>query len=315
MITNFLTVAQQVAILFILIGVGFVCGKVKIINDSVSKGLSDICLYFTTPAVIIASFFRPFDSKMLFKLLIAFAVSTVFHIITLSVAYIFAHDKNIGSDSVKKFAVIFSNAGFMSLPLQMAILGEDGTFFGSSYVVVFNIIVWTYGLILMGGKGTKITTAKLIFNPGVISITVGIILFIFNLAKYIPAPIETAVNHICNLNTPIPMMIIGYHLSKSKIISAITDSRIWVSIISRLVISPLICIALLYALKFTPLAVNSTIAVSLVIAASAPCAALTTIFSEKHNCDTALSVKLVSVSTLFSIITMPLFVAIAQQIL
>lgn len=314
MITNFLTVAEQVLVLFLLIFLGFICGKSKIINDKVSDGLSSLVMYFSTPAVIITSFFRPFDSAQLLKLLTAFAVAIVFHIIAIAVSYIFVKTKEIPSRTVARFAVVFSNAGYMSLPLQLAILGEDGVFFGSAYVVIFNIVAWTFGIALMGGK-EEITPKKLFFNPGVISIVIGLILFVLNIAKFIPAPIQSAFTHIANLNTPVPMIIIGYYLSKSKIISAIADKRIWFPIILRLILAPALSFLLLYVLKFTPLAIENNIAVSCIVASSAPCAALTTVFSAKFNKDTALSVKLVSVSTLLSIITMPLFVALAQQIL
>lgn len=312
---NLSAVAVQVMVLFLLIAVGFICGKTKLINDSVSKGLSDLVLYFATPAVIINSFLRPFEQSMFIKLLIAFGVSIVFHIIAGLVAYIIIKHKEPDTKIVTRFAVIFSNAGYMALPLQMAILGDIGVFYGSAYVVIFNIVLWTFGLALMGGKDTKITATKLIFNPGVIAITIGLIIFLFGIGTTLPSPIRSAIGHIGNLNTPVPMIIIGYYLSKSKFISAITDSRIFLPIISRLVLSPALSLALLYILKQTPLAIENTIAVSCVVAASAPCAAVTTVFSAKYNRDTSISVKLVSVSTLFSIITMPLFVALAQQIL
>lgn len=315
LIRNFYAVASQVLVLFLLIAVGFVCGKSRLVNDNVSKGISDLVLYFATPAVIINSFFRPFDKSMLIKLMIAFAVSIVFHLVSGIIAYIFIKNKNIDSRLVGRFSTIFSNAGYMALPLQMAILGDIGVFFGSAYVVIFNIALWTFGLALMGGKETKITAKKLILNPGVIAIAVGLILFLSNAAKFIPSPIQSAVVHIGNLNTPLPMIIIGYYLSKSKIISAITDKNIWLPIILRLVASPAICLLLLTLLQMTPLKIENTIAVSCIVAVSAPCAAATTVFSEKFNRDTALSVKLVSVSTLLSIITMPLFVALAQKIL
>lgn len=315
MITNFLAVASQVLVLFILIAIGFICGKTRLINDEISKGLSDLVLYFATPAVIINSFLRPFEKAMFNKLMIAFAISVVFHIIAGIVAYIFIKSKIHDTRTVARFGIIFSNAGYMALPLQMAILGTDGVFLGSAYVVIFNILLWTYGLVLMGGKETKITAAKLIFNPGVIAITVGLLLFLCGIGNALPAPISSAVGHVSNLNTPVPMIIIGYYLSKAKITSAVTDKRIWLPIASRLVISPLICLAALYLLQQTPLAVENTIAVSCIVAASAPCAAVTTVFSAKFNLDTALSVKLVSLSTLLSIFTMPLFVALAQQIL
>lgn len=315
LLNNFGAVAAQVFVLFLLIAIGFICGKTKLINDSISKGLSELVLYFATPAVIINSFLRPFDKAMFLKLMIAFTVSIVFHVVAGLIAYIFEKNKESDSRIVARFGVIFSNAGYMALPLQMAILGDIGVFYGSAYVVIFNIALWTFGLSLMGGKNAKITASKLIFNPGVIAITLGLIIFLCGIGTKLPSPISSAIGHIGNLNTPVPMIIIGYYLSKSKIITAITDSKIWLPIILRLVLSPAVCLMLLYVLQQTPLAIENTIAVSCIVAASAPCAAVTTVFSAKFNRDTALSVKLVSMSTLLSILTMPLFVALAQQIL
>lgn len=315
MLNNFLAVASQVLVLFILIAIGYICGKTKLINDDVSKGLSDLVLYFATPAVIINSFLRPFDKSMFTKLMVAFAIATAFHLVAGVISYTFIKNKEQDTKIVSRFGVIFSNAGYMSLPLQMAILGTDGVFFGSAYVVIFNIVLWTFGLALMGGKKTKITFTKLVFNPGVIAIVAGLILFLSGIGHTLPSPVSSAVGHIGNLNTPVPMIIIGYYLSKAKIATAVTDKRIWLPILLRLVLSPAVCLLLLYMLQQTPLAVENTIAVSCIVAASAPCAAVTTVFSAKYNRDTAISVKLVSVSTLLSIITMPLFVALAQQIL
>lgn len=315
MLNNFVAVASQVLVLFILIAIGFICGKAKLINDTISKGLSDLVLYFATPAVIINSFLRPFDKAMFTKLLLAFAISIVFHIVSGIIAYTVIRNKEHDTKVVARFGVIFSNAGYMALPLQMAILGNDGVFLGSAYVVIFNILLWTYGLVLMGDKGTKITASKLIFNPGVIAITVGLIIFLCGIGNSLPAPISSAIGHVSSLNTPVPMIIIGYYLSKSKIVSAVTDKRIWIPIISRLVLSPAVCLLILYILQQTPLAIENNIAVSCIVAVSAPCAAVTTVFSAKYNRDTALSVKLVSLSTLLSILTMPLYVALAQQIL
>ena len=315
LIKNFGAVAAQVFVLFILISIGYICGKTKLINDNVSKGLSDLVLYFATPAVIINSFLRPFDKAMFLKLMIAFAISIVFHFVAGVIAYTLIKTKDTDAKIVSRFGIIFSNAGYMALPLQLAILGNDGVFLGSAYVVIFNILLWTYGLVLYGGKETKITVTKVIFNPGVIAITIGMIIFLCGIGSSLPSPISSAIGHIGNLNTPVPMIIIGYYLSKSKIITAITDKRIWLPIISRLVISPAVCLLLLFILQQTPLAIENKIAVSCIVAASAPCAAVTTVFSAKWGRDTALSVKLVSLSTLLSIITMPLYVALAQQIL
>lgn len=309
-LNNFFTVSNQVLVLFILIAIGFICGKLKIINDKVSSGMSDIAIYFATPAVIISSFLRPFDKSMFKNQLIAFGIAIAFHIIAIAVSYIFVKNKDENICSVNRFCVIFSNAGFMALPLQKAILGDDGVFYGSAYVVIFNIVVWTFGLILMGKKGTKITVKKLIFNPGVIGVTVGMILFLLNLYEFVPTSVSGALSHVANLNTPIPMFVIGYYLSKDSLLSAVTDKRIYLSVFLRLILVPCLCLTFLYFLK-----PYYTISIASMVAVSAPIAAITTIFAAKFSKDTTLSAKAVSVSTLLSVLTIPMFVAVAQELL
>ncbi len=305
---NFLTVANQVLVLFLLITVGFICGKIKYINDTVSEGLGKLVMYFSTPAVIISSFFRPFDSKMLKNLLISFAVAFAFHFIAFAVSLLLKTKTN--DNRVARFAVVFSNAGYMSLPLQLALLGDEGSFYGSAYVVVFNIVVWTYGILLMGGKSQKLTAKKLIFNPGVISIIIGLILFLFNIAKYLPDAVQSAFTGVAALNTPLPMFIIGYHLSKAKILSAFSEKKLYFPSFLRLIFAPAVCLLFLWVFR-----IEYTVAIAFIIAASAPVAAMTTIFAANFGEDTAFSVKTVTVTTLLSIITMPAFVALAQVIL
>lgn len=308
MIQNFLTVAQQVAILFVLIAVGFVCGKQKLLDDRIAKGLSDLVLLFATPAIIIGSFIRPFETTMLRRLLISFGLSAVFHAVGILLAFLCIRGKNRDRVDVSRFAVIFSNAGYMAFPLQEAILGEDGVFFGSAYVVVFNVILWTLGFALMAGKKEKIRPKKLLLNPGVISVVVGLTLFLSNSASFLPPIVTDSMQHLANLNTPLPMIVIGFYLSKAKISSAFADRRIIWPLALRLLVCPAICIGILALFR-----IDSTIAVTYTVAISTPVAAATTMFAAKYDRDTTLSVNAVSVSTLLSILTLPLFVAFAQS--
>ena len=215
--------------------------------------------------------------------------------------------KNENEEKVSRFSVIFANAGFMAIPLQLALFNSDGAFYGSAYVVIFNIMVWTVGLIVMGGK---LTLKKLLLNPGTIGVSAGLIIFLLNIHQYLPTAATTTVQHVANLNTPVPMLVIGYYLSKLDLVKSVIDKRIYFPLFLRLVVCPAICILLLWLVKM-----DSEVAVPLIVAAACPVAATTTMFSVKFNRDVDLSVKLVSVTTLFSILTLPLCVALAQVIL
>ena len=304
---NLGTVATQVFILFLLMMVGFFTGKFNIFDDSTAKILSDFCLKFATPAVIIKSFIREYNPADAKNLLIAVLAAVICHIICIATATAMFRGKNVKERSLLRCSAVLSNAGFMAMPLQAALLGNDGTFYGAAYVIVLTLFIWTYALIVMSAGSEKMNFKKIIINPGVIAVLVGLPIFLFSVK--LPEPISATVNHIANLNTPVPMIVVGYYLSKTSLKKVFLSKVTYAVMAARLLIAPLICLGVLYILQ-----ISGTILVSTVIAASAPVAVACTMFSAKFGNDTELSANMVSVSTLFSIVTMPLIVALAQTV-
>lgn len=307
MLDNFLIVFFQVLTLFLLIALGFIGGKKKIINDGGSKVLSDIVLIFVTPFVIIKSFQREFNLDELKKLLICFGCAIAIHIVSILMVHLIFRGKEESRKKVLRFATVFSNAGFMGLPLQEAVLGADGVFYGSVYVATFNIVVWTYGVLCMSGDKKYLSPKGLLFNPGIIGTTIGLLLFIFSIR--VEGVLGNVMSTVASLNTPLPMIVIGFYLSQSKIIDALKDKSVYLVSILRLFVIPLMALGTLWLVGL-----RETVLISLVIGASAPTAAATTMFATKFGTDTELSVNIVSITTLLSIISMPLLVALAQSV-
>lgn len=303
-LTNLLSIGQQVLVLFILISVGFLCGKKGIINDNAAKKMTDIILYVVTPCVMISAFQKEFTGDTLIKVLIAAAAAVVIMAFSILAARLVIRDKNISRKKVLQFSVIFSNCGFMSLPLQKELLGDEGWFYGSIFVAVFNIIVWTYGLVDMSGDRKQLSVKKLIFNPGIVGAIIAIILFVCRVR--LPDIISQPITHLANLNTPVPMLIIGFYLSNAKLKDAFTDAGAYIAMALRLVAIP---IAVTFAMA--ALGLDRTMIIAFVIASSAPTAATTTMFSAKFDRDVELSVGVVAASTILSVITMPLIVSLA----
>ena len=305
MAENFVMIAQQVLVLFVLIAVGFVCGKKGILTDSSSKHITDIVLYVVTPCVMITAFQREFSFELLGKILIATLCTSLIIAGSILVAKLLFRDKDEGRKKVLQFSVIFSNCGFMSLPLQKAILGDDGWFYGSIFVAVFNIFVWTYGLVSMSGDKKQLSIKKLAFNPGVVGVIIALILFVckINLPYIISQPIE----YLSDLNTPLPMLVIGFYLSQANFKKAFTDLGTYVAMAVRLVAIPVAA-----AVVMSLFNIDKTIIVAFIIASSAPTAATTTMFAAKYNRDVELSVSTVTATTLVSIVAMPLVVAFSQ---
>jgi len=301
---NLQTVALQVIILFILIAVGFISGKTKILSDAAAKSCADLVLLLATPCVIIQSFQRKMDAAMLSGLLTAALVSLAVHMGGIALARLFIRDPDEARKKVLRFGVIFSNAGYMALPLQQALLGADGVFYGASYIAVFNIVLWTYGLITMSGE-RKLTAKKLVLNPGIVAVAIGFVLFFCSVT--LPPVISEPVKYLAYLNTPLPMLVIGFYLSGANLLSALKDKRSYLTIGLRLVVIPALALLAMWLCG-----IRGTLLVSCAVAASTPVAVATTMFATKYRRDTSLSVNLVTVSTLLSILTMPVIVAAAQ---
>ena len=159
----------------------------------------------------------------------------------------------------------------------------------------------------MSGSRQNLSPRKLILNPGVLSLAIGLMLFLARIT--LPTVLASPMGHLAALNTPLPMLIIGFYLADTDLKAALRDWRSYAAIGLRLLVVPLTALGILYLCG-----VRGTLLVSMIIAASAPVAASTTMFATKYDCDTGLSVNLVSLSTLLSLITMPLIVALAQVI-
>ncbi len=305
MAENFIMIAQQVLVLFVLIGVGFLCGKKKILNDASSKGMTDIVLYVVTPCVMITAFQREFSIDLMGKIAVAVLCAALILTGSIFLSLLVLRDKDESRKKVLQFAAVFSNCGFMSLPLQKAILGDDGWFYGSIFVAVFNIFVWTYGLVSMSGDKKQLSIKKLAFNPGIFGVVVALILFVCKIK--LPYIISQPVSYLSDLNTPLPMLIIGFYLSKADFKKAFTDFGIYAACAVRLIVIPVAAAVIMSLFNIDP-----TIVVAFIIASAAPTAATTTMFAAKYSRNVDLSVGVVASTTLISIITMPLVVAFSQ---
>ena len=308
MLGSFFDVGTQVLVLFVLIAVGVVLTKCGLITESGSKTMTDVVLYAVTPCVIVNAFQREYQPEMLGGLLIALLAAFLalgFSVLTAELLY---RKKDIDRGVVLKFSVVFSNCGFMALPLQQAILGDDGVFYGAAYVAMFNIFMWTYGLLTMSRRRELRSALKVIVNPGIIGTVIGIILFAFSIK--LPTVIAQPVSMLAALNTPVPMLVIGYHLVHAKLKRVLADKDAYIAMAFRLILIPLAVMGVMVLLK-----IDATVTKATVIAVSAPVAAFTTMMSTKYGHDTELSAGIVSASALFSLLTMPLVVGLTQYLL
>lgn len=245
MLESIWTVGEQVLILFILSGVGFVLGKAKMIGDKFSRDACQLVMYVVSPCMMVVAFQRSFERDVFHNFCMALLLSLLIHLLSITVAQLFLRKKTERAAALR-FSVVHSNCGYMGYPLQTALLGTIGIFYGSAYVTAFTVCSWTYGLMQMSGGRVKASAKTLLLNPGIISVVVAMVLYFGSIS--LPEVILAPVNYLAQLNTPLPMVIVGYQLSQAKLLSTLRGRDIWAAIFLRLIAMPLMSLGLCLAL-------------------------------------------------------------------
>ena len=309
MIDSFLTVGQQVLMLFMLIGVGFLLGKLKLLNAQGSLCMSNLMLYAVIPCLVISSFQRPLEAEHLQNFGLTLLLSLVVHIVMIAISGVTLRRADAGRRSIYCLCAVMANCGFMAFPLQSALYGSLGVFYGSAYMVIFNICTWTYALYMAaGGDKSVLKLRTVLLNPTIISLALALTLYLTEIS--LPDLLLTPINYISSLNVPVPMIIIGFHLSQADLKTALQDKGAVTSIVLRLIVSPLVSLGLCLLLQL-----DSMLSTVVVIAAATPAAAVVTMLVSKFGKNAPLSSSLVSIHTLCSALTIPVMVALTQLLI
>ena len=307
MLHNIAVVSDQVLTLFLLAFVGYLCGKLKLLSDETTSGLATLSLYVIAPCLMVSSFQRQFDPQLFHDFALAIVLMLGILAASILMTKFTVRDGDKKRQKVLRATVIFSNCGMISLALQNSLYGADGVFFGAACIAAFNLVFWTYGVLLLGRR-EDIKLTNTLLNPGMVGTVIGLIFFFTSFA--LPSPVKAACASIADLNTPLCMLVIGQQISNSNFKTLFSDRGALWSVLQRLVIVPLLVILVFYCAG-----IDSTIAAVCVIAASAPAAASNTMLAIQLKQDSLLSVKTVSMGTVLSMVTMPLMVVLARTIL
>ena len=280
---NFLISAEQVAILYILVAVGFIADRTKLFTEKAARLCTDLMFYIITPAKIVQSFISmEFSRESATRLAIAAACGAAIHIIGVAVS-----------------SVVFNKSP----------IGKAAIFNGSVVIMMFHLFSFTHGIWLMSrsetGEKTKFNFKNILINPGTISLIIGLPLYLLKIR--LPNVIEAPIDYLAALNTPVAMLIFGTYLSNAKIKSALKEWRILCVALIKLAVIPLICLGV-----FRLCGITGALLTAMIIAASAPPANITVVFAAKYNKDTGLASQTVAIVCFISIVTMPLLIGLAS---
>ena len=302
---NVQSATTQVVILYLLVFVGFVLNKAKLFSASTAGHLIDMVLYVVTPCVLIDSFLHMEPTKAhIQSFFLSFGLMALTHLIAigLSMPFFRRHDS---LNPIFKYASIYGNVGFMALPLAQAILGAEGVFYCANGYIVFNVITFIHGIKLMAGKHYHMDWRKLVFNPGVISVLIGLPLFLLHVQ--LPTVIAKPIEYLGNLNAPLGMLIFGAYLARTDLKTLFREKRVYLVALLKLVVLPGVCICL-----YRLIGVRGVLLVACCITACVPSGNNTFMFASKFHKDVGVGSKTVALVSAFSLVTMPLMIAAAQ---
>ncbi len=304
--------------LFIFMIPGFILRKAKITDSSFAKSLSVLTLYVAQIALIIHSYLIEFDSKIFKGILHVFIYSLLIHLVLYLLARQFFKKAPDKTRRVLQFGLVFSNAGYMGIPVINDVFGAEYAIYATIYIVWFNIFAFSLGRLIYTNDKKYVSLKEAIINPAVIPIIIGLVLFVTGAGGWIykTAMEQTVMGAACKvvydvltvlktLVAPVSMLVIGTRLADINFKGIFKDKYMYPFVILRLLVLPAIIWGILKLFSLLGL-VDSTAMSVMVILASTPAAALTTMFAELYDGDSPYAGKLVALTTMLSVITMPI---------
>lgn len=299
---------SQIFIMFIIILIGIICYKTKIVNPESNKTLSNIVLMLINPMVIFVSYQMDFEMRLFKGLIVSLILGIITFIISIIISIILIKKNKNYDTAIERFSAIYSNCGFIGIPLANGIFGKEGVFYITAYLTIFNLFVWTHGIIIMTGEKDIKQISKAILSPSIIAIFLGMIFFIFGIK--LPVPIYEGFNSIASMNTPFAMLVAGITIAQTNVLKIFKKIRIYYICIIKLLILPIVMVFLFSFLNF-----ERTVIITSILATSCPTGATGTLFAIKYNKDSLYASELFAMTTIFSIFTIPFIMLIVENII
>lgn len=293
-------VFTQVGTFFLVMVAGVLAGRFRVIDEHTNKHLSKLLIYVNMPLLIVSSFqdmtYSPSDLGRLGSVLL---ISMVIYIAAMLIGTVIYRRVEPRKRSILRFAFVFNNVGYMGFPLLNGLFGPEAVFYASVYLIPFNILLWTYGLMQFSQDGDGSHIRNAFVNPGMIAISVGIVLYLASIR--LPAPVLSAVDMLGSMTGPLGMLIIGVLLSRSRVKNLFSGWVMYVASILRVLILPLAVYAVLHLLH-----VDKLLTTVIVILSAMPVAVNSAVFAELYDGDAHLASRTVVFSTLAAMATIPL---------
>lgn len=286
--------------LFALLVVGLLLRKVGLFNESAKTLLTDLVLYVTLPCSIVLSFQIDINAELFVSLSIIFLISTAIQMFCYLLTRFTFRKVETAKRSVLHYGILVSNAGFLGLPIAGELFGAAGLMYASIYLIPQRVVMWTAGLSIFSpaAANKKQAAKKVILHPCMVAVYVGLVLMVTRLP--IPAFARMTLSSLGNCTTALSMLLIGSLFAEMKKEHLHLDVNLLQFSLLRLVLIPLVTLLAGRILGIDRLLIGVG-----VILAAMPGGSSTVILASKYGRDTTYASKLVIISTLLSLVSIP----------
>lgn len=286
--------------MFLLILVGVIIKKAKIISPAGQKNINDLVIYVVLPCNIIKSFMIDCDRDIFRQFGLVFIISIGIQVVSVILGKLIYGKKEVGHRMSLQYGLICSNAGFLGNPVAEGVFGSIGLAMASIFLIPMRVMMWSSGIaIYTQSTDWKATCKKVVTHPCILGCFIGLILMVSQLS--LPAFMTSTITAIGNCNTGLSMMVIGMILADANILTIFNKEILAYSLI-RLILMPVTLFAICKALSVPALVTGVC-----VILTAMPAGATTSILASKYHADELFATKLVVASTVLSMITIPVW--------
>ncbi len=292
--------------MFIMVFLGFIFYRKGIISQEAKRCLTDLTLFVFIPCNMLSAFFHA-DHSQIGELAEIMLVSFLIQVFQYLLGLVLYRKKEPGVRSVMRYSTMVSNAGFLGNPMAESMYGQEGLLLAAVFLVPVRLFYWTLGLACFAPVDKKNVVKTVCTHPCIIAVVLGLLYLFFPIP--LPTFLTDTVTTFSSAMTPVTMLLIGAILGDVNLRTIVSKDTIEISAIRLLIIPAIVLLAVKLA-DVEPLIASVT-----VVLVSMPVATTTAILASRYEGDAAFATKAIVLSTVLSMVTIPMWGIIVEQII
>jgi len=294
-------VVSQMVELFLILTLGYIAAKKKVVSPKFGSQLSNFILSITLPCMMLASVATMPEDTDQKDVVMMFIIAILFYVVMPLIAYGIARILIVKKEDrhLYMYMTIWSNIGFMGFPVIASIFGEGAIFYATIFNLIFNVSNFTLGIMLMSKEGKKALDFKKFLSPGMIASIAAVFMFATHLR--LPQLLTDTLKTVGDTTTPLAMIVIGIALSGISVKSVFTEIRLYPYVIIKQLLLPLLAWAILKNVIINPFLLGIVIVII-----AMPVATSAVLFANRYENNVTLATKGVFITTLASVVTIPM---------